>query len=127
MIHLDTNILILLPELIQRDHPVVDRVLEGEEVAASAPVWYEYLIGPVEDSDIRLAQAFIGNRVIPAQPEDAALAADLFNRAGRKRALKTDALIAACAIRDDAELLSFNAKDFAPFVGEGLKLFAPAS
>ena len=47
----------------------------------------------------------------------------MFNTAGRKRLLKTDALIAAMAIRAKAEFVTLNGADFEPFVSPGLRLF----
>ena len=48
---------------------------------------------------------------------------ELFNTAGRKRLLKTDALIAAMAIRAKAEFVTLTGADFEPFVNQGLRLF----
>mgnify|MGYP003700781451 CR=1 FL=1 len=61
-------------------------------------------------------------RIIDIGEDDAVLAADLFNAAGRRRGLRTDALIAALAIRADAELVTLNARDFLPFIDLGLRL-----
>jgi len=121
---LDPNILILLPELIRREHPLVQRVLGGEAVSVCAPVWYEFLIGPVSPLDQRMARAFLRDRILPTSAEDAQLAADFFNHAGRRRSLKMDALIAACAVRAQAELFTVNTEDFAPFTPRGLRLSA---
>lgn len=123
MIHLDANILVTLPYLIEQNHPLIERIGNGEQAAVCAPVWYEFLIGPLSESERELARHFIRNDVVPLTAEDAALAAELSNRAGRKRSLKTDALIAAAAIRAKVEFLTFNTVDFKPFVRDGLRLF----
>lgn len=126
MIHFDTNALIALPEWAARGHSVVDRVLAGEKAAACAVVWYEFQQGPLVDDEADLARAFLQGRITPVSEEDALLGAGLFNEAGRRRALKTDALIAACAIGADADFVTANVTDFEPFVGHGLRLIPAA-
>jgi predicted nucleic acid-binding protein len=41
----------------------------------------------------------VRGNIVALEPEDAWLAASLYNQAGRRRILKTDTLIAAVAIR----------------------------
>lgn len=123
MIHLDTNALIALPLWARDGHPLIDRVVGGETAGVCAVVWYEFVASPVDDAEIRLARAFIRDTIASIDADDAALAADLFNGAGRRRTLKTDALIAASAIRAGAEFCTVNQQDFEPFVGHGLRLF----
>ena len=122
MLHFDTNALIALPHWASRGQEIVQRVARGEPAAASTVVWYEFLIGPLEAREADLARAFLQGRILPVEEADADLAATLFNAAGRQRALKTDALIAAAAIRADAELVTLNHQDFLPFTGHGLRL-----
>lgn len=126
MIHLDTNALIALPEWSRaKRHPaVIERVLGGEPAAVCSIVWYEYCVGPVAEDEAERARAFLEGGVAAVTGEDAMLAARLFNATGRVRRLKTDALIAACAIRAQAELVTVNAADFRPFAAHGLKLMA---
>lgn len=125
MLHLDTNALIALPEWMQQPaHPILVRILGGEPVAVCALVWYEYVAGPIDDDEIRHMDAFLQSNVVAVHREDAELAATLFNRAGRARRFKTDALIAACAIRADAEFVTLNGPDFVPFQKSGLRLLA---
>ncbi len=123
MLHFDTNVLIALPHWAREGHPAVARVLAGEAVAVSALVWYEFLSGPLAETEAGLARAFIEGRILPVGEDAAELAAELFNAAGRKRTLKTDALIAATAIRAKAEFVTLNSADFEPFVSQGLRLF----
>jgi predicted nucleic acid-binding protein len=127
VIHLDTNALIALPVWLREEHAVVRRVLEGEPCEVCAVVWYEFLIGPVGEEEIRLAHAFIRGDIVSVGTGDAGLAARLFNTAGRRRTLKTDALIAACAIRAGADFLTLNYDDFGPFASDGLSLIEPPS
>lgn len=123
MLHFDTNALIALPHWAREGHAAIARVLEGEAVAVSAVVWYEFLIGPLVEGEAALARAFLQGRILPIAEEDAELATELFNPTARKRTLKTDALIAAMAIRAKAEFVTLNAADFEPFVARGLRLF----
>ncbi|MGH8426750.1 MAG: type II toxin-antitoxin system VapC family toxin [Gammaproteobacteria bacterium] len=122
MIHLDTNALIALPLWAREGHPTIMRIAKGEPGEVCSVVWYEFLIGPVDEDEIRFAHAFIRGRIAAVNVADASLAAKLFNDGGRRRTLKTDALIAACAIRAGARFLTLNEDDFKPFVGHGLSL-----
>jgi predicted nucleic acid-binding protein len=122
VIHFDTNALVALPLWAQDDHPAVQSVLDGEPAAVCSLVWYEFLSGPVEESEADLARAFVADHILAIEDADATLAAKLFNATGRKRALKTDALIAACAIRADALFVTVNRSDFEPFVAHGLRV-----
>ena len=70
------------------------------------------------------SRAAIGGLILPVDEAVAERAADIFNRAGRRRNRRTDSLIAATAIVAGAELASFNAEDFVPFTAHGLKLVA---
>jgi predicted nucleic acid-binding protein len=122
MIHLDTNALIALPIWAKEGHTAIQRIAAGEAAGISAMAWYEFLIGPVDEKEVSLAHAFVNGNIVPVDSDDARLAARLYNRAGRRRALKTDALIAAMAMRAGASLLTVNLDDFRPFVPFGLRL-----
>jgi predicted nucleic acid-binding protein len=122
MIHLDTNALIALPLWAKEGHVVIQRIAAGEPAGVSAIAWYEFLIGPVAEEEVSLAHAFVRGNVAAMDTTDAQLAASLYNRAGRRRILKTDALIAAVAIRAKASLLTLNIDDFLPFVHYGLQI-----
>lgn len=122
MIHFDTNALVALPHWAREGNEVVNRVVAGEAAAACVVVWYEFLSGPLAENEAELAHAFIGGRVEPTTEADAELGARLFNVCGRRRTLKTDALIAATAIRAKADFVTLNVADFEPFVAHGLRL-----
>lgn len=126
MIHLDTDALVALPLWAREGHPTIQRIAEGEPAAVCALVWYEFVIGPVEQSEIELAHAFLQGRIVGIDEQDATLAATLFKGADRKRPLKTDALIAAAAIRANALFVTINTTDFEPFVPYGLRLMPVA-
>jgi predicted nucleic acid-binding protein len=96
--------------------------LPREAAVTCVLVWYEYLMGPLATDEAELAHAFLRGRIELVTEEDAVLAAELFNATGRRRTLKTDALIAAMAIRAEADFVTVNVTDFEPFVAHGLRL-----
>jgi predicted nucleic acid-binding protein len=55
-------------------------------------------------------------------PEDAEIAARLFNKTARKRGTLMDCMIAATAIRIGAPLATSNVADFRRFKAEGLRI-----
>lgn len=122
MIHWDANALIALPAWIANNHFVVARVAAGETAAVSAIAWYEFLNGPLGEKEASLAHAFVRSSIVAVTEQHAALAAELFNGAGRRRALKTDALIAAVAIHAKADFVTLNLDDFKPFAAAGLRI-----
>jgi predicted nucleic acid-binding protein len=128
MIHLDTNYLIRL--LVRGSGPAADVegwLDGGESMAASAIVWMEFLNGPVLPTDISRVEAVLQSRIVPCGRSEAVLAADLFNKTGRRRGSRLDCLIAATAILARAELATVNQSDFRMFISHGLKLAAPPS
>ncbi|MDB5986282.1 MAG: hypothetical protein JWR16_1335 [Nevskia sp.] len=122
MIHLDANVLVALPDWAVERHPLLNRVARGEAAAVCSLAWYEYSIGPVDEDERLAVREFIRDNIVAFDDADAALAAHLYNAVGRKRALKTDACLAACAIRADADFLTLNVDDFRPFSAHGLRL-----
>jgi predicted nucleic acid-binding protein len=123
MIHLDTNYLI---GLVVTSSPEAQRVEQwlaaGQPVAASALAWTEFLNGPVQPHEITLVESVIESRVVPFDKATAVLAAELFNKTGRRRGSRFDCLIAATAIQSQAEVATINESDFKVFVLHGLKL-----
>ena len=128
MIHLDTNYLIGLPVKGSAVALEVDGWLAaGESLAASAIAWTEFLNGPVTPLEVSRTEAVLQSRILPFGQAEAALAAELFNQTGRRRGSRFDCLIAATAIRAQAEVATVNQSDFKVFVPHGLKLaVAPA-
>jgi len=126
LIHLDTNVLIYLPQWARDGHPVLERIAAGEPAAVCAVVWYEFMLGPLSDGEADLARALVQGRITPVTEAEALLAVRLFNATGRKRQHRTDTLIAACAIRAQAEFLTANVRDFRPLVAHGLRLASVA-
>jgi predicted nucleic acid-binding protein len=123
MIHLDTNYLIGLAVAGSPQAKGVDQWLAaGESLAASALAWTEFLNGPVQPQEITLVESTIEGRVVPFDKAAAALAADLFNKTGRRRGSRFDCLIAATAILARAEIATADESDFKVFIPHGLKL-----
>jgi predicted nucleic acid-binding protein len=87
----------------------------------SAVVWYELLCGPVDGAQIAALRDLI-SEIVPFDDRQAELAASLFNMTGRRRQLRVDSMIAACAVSHDAALATGNVNDFRPFSEHGLQL-----
>jgi predicted nucleic acid-binding protein len=123
MIHLDTNYLI---GLLVKSSPEAGNVdgwmAVGQTLAASAISWTEFLNGPVTLLEVGRAESVLQSRIIPFGQKEATLAADLFNKTGRRRGSRFDCLIAATAIIAQAEIATVNQLDFKLFVPHGLKL-----
>lgn len=94
----------------------------GEELATSAIAWTEFLNGPVTPSESGRAKAVLQSRIISFGDPQAVLAAELFNKTGRRRGSRFDCLIAATAIQAQAEVATVNQVDFKVFVPHGLQL-----
>ena len=125
MIHLDTNYLIgLLVKGCPQAQNVDGWPGVGQTVAASAVAWTEFLNGPVTPLDVGRAEAVLQARIVAFGRPEAVLAADLFNKTGRRRGSRLDCLIAATAIVAQAELATANQSDFKLSVPHGLKLAA---
>src|SRR5580658_7923350 len=123
MIHLDTNYLIGL--LVKGSPQAVDVdgwMAAGQSFATSAIAWTEFLNGPVSPLEVSRVEAVLQSRIIPFGQKEAALAADLFNKTGRRRGSRFDCLIAATAILAQAEMATVNQSDFKAFISHRLKL-----
>ncbi|MEP6821816.1 MAG: PIN domain-containing protein [Chthoniobacterales bacterium] len=94
----------------------------GERFFTAAPAWYEFLCGPVTEEQVATMQAFLGAGILSFDPEQAEIAARLFNAVKRPRRLRVDAMIAATAIAAGGRLATLNTEDFGLFVPHGLEL-----
>jgi len=117
LIHLDTSFLIR----VARATPVEslklkDWLQKGVKVSTSAIAWAEFLCGPFTRLEFELARRIVGEAE-PFVAEDSAIAAELFNQAGRRRGSLIDCMIGATAVRLGASLATANAKDFRRFRG----------
>jgi predicted nucleic acid-binding protein len=127
MIHLDTNYLIgLLVRGSAQAQDVDGWLAAGRALATSAVAWTEFLNGPVTPLEISRAELVLESRIVPFGKQEAVLAADLFNKTGRRRGSRFDCLIAATAILAQAETATANHTDFKAFVPHELKLAVAA-
>ncbi len=122
MIHLDTSFLI---RALVRGSPE-DRTLRewlgaSEPLGMSTIAWAEFLCGPIEESELKLATEVIRRRSNFAQ-EQATIAARLFNESGRHRGTFIDCMIAATALSEGALIATSNVSDFRRFEPFGLKI-----
>ncbi len=122
MICLDTNYLILgLTQGSKESKELVRWYQAGEALVTPMPAWYEFLCGPVSKQQVETMRAFL-TEIVPFGEEQAETAAQLFEAAGRKRALRVDAMIAATAMVAQAKLATNNRNDFRKFADSGLML-----
>jgi predicted nucleic acid-binding protein len=123
MIHLDTNYLIGLLVKGSREAIAVDQWLAaGETLAVSAIAWSEFLNGPVTPVAVSQVEIILQSQIVSFGRAEAALAADLFNKTGRKRGSRFDCLIAATAILNQSEFATLNQSGLKLFTSYGLKL-----
>ena len=123
MICLDTNYLI---RGLMKGAPESAQLIQwyqlGEVLLAAARVWYEFLCGPVTEPQINTIRAFLSGGILAFDELQATEAARLFNRIGRIRRLRVDAMIAATAVVAGARLATSNREDYKVFLPHGLKL-----
>jgi predicted nucleic acid-binding protein len=125
LIHLDTGFLIrALGRESAEDRALREWLSAGEEIGISAVAWGEFLCGPLGPDEASLAAGVVGDP-LPLEAGTAALAADLFNRAGRRRGSMLDCFIAASALSSGARLATTNLADFRRFAEAGLNLAGP--
>jgi len=123
MIHLDTNYLIgLLIKSSPEAANVEGWLAASQTLATSAIAWTEFLNGPVTPLEISRVEAVLESRIILFGQKEAAMAADLFNKTGRRRGSRFDCLIAATTILAHGELATVNQSDFQSFVPYELNL-----
>lgn len=122
MIHLDTSFLIRAGA---RDTVEGRRLRtwigKHERLALSAVVWAEYVCGPIESDAVEAAAELFGEPE-PLTGIVATLAAELFDRSGRRRGTLADCMIAATAMHAGAVLATSNRADFERFTAFGLAL-----
>ncbi len=125
MIVLDTDVLIeIMDKKSKKGEELLKRVLEsGEDICITAINLHEILYGlykyakPVEE--------VLGLHVISYTKDDAVLAAKLELEMEKKgiSIRRTDAMIAAIVINNEAKLYTSDLKHFKPLEPLGLKLF----
>ena len=93
----------------------------GEAMLLSTITLCEWLRGPRTYAELTLQQSlFPGESIVPFIAEDAAIAARLYRSVPRARGREIDLMIAASAIRHDAELWTLNPADFKDIPGLSL-------
>jgi len=114
VIHLDTSVLVDALTGTQRSAAQLRTWgAQGERVALSSIVLYEWLRGPRTPQEIHAQEALFPAAIAtPFGPVEAALAADLYRVVRRPRGREIDLAIAACAITQGATLWTLNPRDF---------------
>ena len=122
MILLDTNYLIgSLVAGSDESKQILDWLQQGEVLITAMPAWYEFLCGPVSEVQVKAVQSVL-TEIVPLNEVQSQEAARFFNHTGRRRALRKDVLIAACAALKGASLATRKTSDFNAFVTHGLQL-----
>ena len=120
MIHLDTSFLIRALNVgTPEDRKLREWISAGETLSMSTVAWAEFLCGPLAQSEIELAAQVVGQQSV-FTPDHAAMAAQLFNKSGRRRGSLLDCMIAAAALADGASIATRNVADFRRFEDSGL-------
>ena len=122
MIHLDTSFLVraLIPGTPE-EVKLRRWVGEGEALIMSSVGWTEFLCGPLDVGDVELAERLVERRW-DFTPDQAVVAACLFNDSGRRRGTIIDCMIGAAALADGAPIATPNVADFSRFAAAGLKM-----
>lgn len=120
MIHLDTSFLIRALNVgTPEDRKLREWISAGETLSMSTVAWAEFLCGPLDQSEIEWAAQVVGQQSV-FTPDHAAIAAQLFNKSGRRRGSLLDCMIAAAALGDGASIATRNVADFRRFEDSGL-------
>ena len=126
MIQLDTSFLIRALVRGSPEDALLRRWLRDRTpLAASAIAWTEFLCGPLRPREVQLAAQIVGE-VLPFGPDEAVVAAELFNRTGRRRGSLVDCMLAASAIAGDSALATSNPADFRRLEARGLQVLTAA-
>ena len=121
-IHLDSNFLAGAITNGSRERATLKGWMsEGIALHVSAMAWAEFLCGPVPREVLPDIEAILGSS-LPITADDAAHAARLFNATGRRNRSLSDCIIAAIAIRSEAEIATNDVAHFRRFVEFGLRI-----
>ena len=99
---------------------VEQQLAQGAEIVVSSIVWYEFLVGPIDQNEIAFVLGFFATVPIIFDETLAGQAAKLFNQTGRTRKRKTDTMIAATALAFGGRIATGNVQDFRCFDPFGL-------
>ena len=122
MIHLDTSLLVDALTGPRRSASDLRRVIEqGERVAISALVLYEWLRGPRSEAELEdQRELFPDDQAVAFGAREAAVAAGLYRAVPRARDREFDLAVAACALSHEASIWTLNPADFRDIVGLAL-------
>jgi predicted nucleic acid-binding protein len=125
VIHLDTSVLVDALTGDRRSAVALRSVTEqGERLAISALVLYEWIRGPRREGELADQQElFPPEEAVPFWAREAALAARLYRSVPRARQRELDLAVAACALSHDAALWTLNPGDLRDV--PGLTLYRP--
>lgn len=114
MIHLDTSVLVDALTGPRRSASRLRNALEqGERILVSALVLYEWLRGPRREEEVAAQEAlFPAATAVGFGPEEAVVAARLYQSVERPRGRELDLAIAACALTHEAAFWTLNPRDF---------------
>lgn len=121
----DTSVLVDALAGLRRSNATLMSVLErGEKLLLCTIVLYEWLRGPRSQAELAVQESlFPSDGALRFEAGDARLAASLYSQVRRARSREADIAIAACAIRNEAQLWTLNRADFADI--PGLRLYDP--
>ena len=123
ILHLDNSILVFgLRPGHEARQLITNWVGRRHRLAASAMAWAEFRCGPLDPASAAAWETMLAGQVVPVDQAIADLAAELFNRTGRRSRSLPDCLIAATAMTRGARLATLNRADFEPLRRYGLEL-----
>ena len=122
MIHLDTSVLVDALSGTRRSARALRRAVEeGERVAISTLVLYEWLRGPRVESELADQEELLpAEHAVRFGYQEARRAAQLYRTVRRPRGRELDLAVAACALIHGAALWTLNAEDFSDIPGLSL-------
>ena len=114
MVLADTSVLVAAFTGTKTSAPAMRALVHrGERLILCTLVLYEWLRGPRLPEELAIQEALFPAAVaLPFGPEEARVAAALYDAVERPRRREADLAIAACAIVRGAELWTLNPSDF---------------
>ncbi len=122
MTHLDTSFLIRALKPGTPEEAKLRKLVDQREVLiVSSVAWAEFLCGPLSSADRRRAERLV-ERPKDFTPDQAEVAARLFNESGRRRPMMVDCMIGAAVLADGARIATSNSAHFRRLAAAGLKM-----